>query len=177
MRFVDEADQAEWTRTLDQRGSVTFPVDRRTVGKLLVACVVLAALGIGLILLRGPVWWDAVGAAELAIVTALATVLLHRLLTGEPVLVADADGLRWGRRVLAWSEIEDVRTFNGTLTVVEQTEQAATRNRGVGGPTAAAYSRWRERTIGRNTVLLPPNNGYDPIAMADWVNSVREPRH
>lgn len=178
---MGDADQVRWGQQLAHDGVVTFPTRRRKMSLVLLGCLGFTAIGAFLLALHEGPGMVVAGSASVVFFGVFGIPTLSwRLVTRKPVVRVDRDGVSAGELRAAWSEIERVRvwSFYGTSVVIlELSPQVARRI----SENTRAPKRWLDRMnqslVGPATLALPSGNGFDPHAMAEWLDSLRASTH
>ncbi len=98
-----------------------------------------------------------------------------RLITGKPIVRIDHQGVSSGERRALWADIEGFwvwGTNRSAVVIVQLTPEAARAIRAQAHPVRRWWDGINERIIGPSTMSLPSGNGFDPSAMATWLNSL-----
>jgi hypothetical protein len=175
MWAVSHDEQARWAQEFEEDGGVVFPSSRAKMALVLLGCIAFSAVGIWL-LLRGDAVSVVVGSLSIAFFGFVGIPTTSwRLVTRKPVVRVDHDGVSSGQRRALWAEIEGFWVWSvssSAAVIVRLTPAGGTSVRAQAHPALRWLCDLNERMVGPSTMSLPSGNGFDPYALALWLNSV-----
>lgn len=168
----------DWSEALDRDGFVTFPMNKKQTSIGILGAIGFVAVGT-LFILRGSAALEVLGWVTVLFFGLGGLLGSLTLATGGPAVRVDHLGLTWGKASAAWSEITDITIFTvqkTAMVIVRQTPEAAARNRATLSPLRRSLLRLYKGYIGPNGAFLPTANGFDAVAMASWLDALRQNR-
>lgn len=174
---VSDNERVRWAKQFAEEGSIAFPSSRTKMSLGLLGCLAFSAVGIWMIL-QGGVVPTVIGSLSIAFFGVVGVpIILWRWITRKPVVRIDREGVSSGERRARWADIEGfwVWSLSGSAVVVVQLRPEAANNlRAHTHPARRWLEDMNQRLVGPSTISLPSGNGFDPEAMAAWLNSLRQ---
>lgn len=173
---MSDQDQVRWGQQFADEGFIAFPTSRAKVSLVFLGCLAFVTVGLWLVLQREVVP-AIIGSLSIAFFGILGIPILSwRWITRKPIVRIDEEGVSSGERCALWADIEGFRVWsmNGQAAVVVQLTPRAAKDIAAGlHPVRRWWDSLGESFVGPSTMSFPSGNGFDPDAMAAWLNSLR----
>lgn len=174
---VSDRDQVRWAQQFAEKGFVAFPTSRAKMSLVLLGCLAFSALGVWMILQREvvPAVFGWLSLAFFGIVGI--PILSWRWITRRPIVHIDQQGVASGQQRAAWADIEGFRVWSmhgQAAVVVQLTPRGAKDIATQVHPIRRWWDGLSQSMVGPATMFFPSGNGFDPDAMATWLNSLRQ---
>ncbi|MFI5732084.1 hypothetical protein ACIA49_18315 [Kribbella sp. NPDC051587] len=156
---MGELTAADWTAELERNGRVVFPLRRRPY--LLRGAVILLVFGSSRVLRLIEIADQSSYSRFATVISSIFLLILiglgtWQLITRRPILIVDADGIRYGRKFLAWDAV-------GTAGIPR-------------GPAFFRVLPVLPANVWDKEIQIHRDNVRDLSAFSDWLNSLRPAR-